>query len=86
LLNDYLKKGLWTRIGSKTLEIYIVHYFIFYGSLFGIGLYKYFKYSWTFPESIIGALIFMLLCTGIVLLDDRYREKLFTFLGRKVTK
>ncbi|MEL0275693.1 MAG: hypothetical protein VW943_07210, partial [Flavobacteriaceae bacterium] len=75
-----------TKVGSKTLEIYIVHYFIFYGSLFGIGLYKYFKYSWTFPKSIIGALIFMLLCTGIVLLDDRYRGKLFTFLGRKVTK
>ena len=86
LINDYLKKGLWTRIGSKTLEIYVVHYFIFYGSLFGIGLYKYFKYSWTFPLSIIGALIFMVVCTAIVLVNDRYREKMFTFLGRKVTK
>ena len=86
LINDYLKKGLWTRIGSKTLEIYIVHYFIFYGSLFGIGLYKYYKYSWTFAESISGALIFMLVCTAIVLIDDRYREKLITFLGRKVSK
>ena len=86
LFNDYLKKGLWTWIGSKTLEIYIVHYFIFYGSLFGIGLYKYFKYSWSFPLSIIGALIFMVVCTAIVLVYERYREKMFTFLGRKVTK
>lgn len=86
LMNDYLKKGLWTKIGSKTLEIYIVHYFILYGSLFGIGLYKYYKYSWTFAESISGALIFMLVCTAIVLIDDRYRGKMLTFLGRKVTK
>lgn len=86
LINDYLNKGLWTRIGSKTLEIYIVHYFIFYGSLFGIGLYKYFKYSWSFPLSIIGALIFMVVCTAIVLVYEQYREKMFTFLGRKATK
>ena len=83
LLNDYLKKGIWTKIGSKTLEIYIVHYFIFYGSLFGIGLYKYYKYSWNFPQSVIGALIFMVVCTAIVLVDDHYRKKLFTLLKRK---
>lgn len=83
LLNDYLKKGIWTKIGSKTLEIYIVHYFIFYGSLFGIGLYKYYKYSWNFPQSVIGALVFMVVCTAIVLIDDHYRKKLFTLLKRK---
>lgn len=86
LVNDYLKKGLWTTIGSKTLEIYIVHYFILYGSLFGIGLYKYFKYSWTFPETIGGALLFMLVCTGLVLIDGHYRPKIRTFLQAKWPK
>ena len=84
LFNDYLKKSLWTSVGSKTLEIYIVHYFILYGSLFGIGLYKYLKYSWSFPESILGAILFMLVCTAIVLLDGLYRKKLITFLRHKI--
>lgn len=86
LANDYLKKGLWTTIGSKTLEIYIVHYFILYGSLFGLGLYKFFKYSWTFPQAIVGALLFMLVCSALVLLDGHYRPKLLTFLKEKRTK
>lgn len=83
LLNDYLKKGLWTKIGSKTLEIYIVHYFIFYGSLFGIGLYKYFKYSWSFSAVIFGALIFMIVCSGLVLINDHYRKNFLNFLRNK---
>ena len=82
--NNYFKRGLWTTIGGKTLEIYIVHYFIFYGSLFGIGVYKYAKYSWAFGESVVGALVFMGGCVGIVLLDKHYREKIFTFLKRKI--
>lgn len=82
--NNNFKRGLWTTIGGKTLEIYIVHYFIFYGSLFGIGVYKYAKYSWAFGESVIGALVFMGGCVGIVLLDKHYREKIFTFLKRKI--
>ena len=86
LANDYLKKGLWTTIGGKTLEIYIVHYFILYGSLFGLGLYKFYKYSWTFPQAIAGALAFMLVCTALVLADGHYRPKLLTFLKEKRTK
>lgn len=80
LLNNYLKKGLWTSLGSKTLEIYIVHYFILYGSLFGVGLYKYFKYSWTLTQSILGAVAFMIVCSGLVLLEAHYRPKIRTFL------
>ncbi len=82
--NNNFKRGLWTTIGGKTLEIYIVHYFIFYGSLFGIGIYKYAKYTWAFGESVVGALVFMGGCVGIVLLDKHYREKIFTFLKRKI--
>ena len=80
MANDYLKKGLWTTIGSKTLEIYIVHYFLLYGSLFGLGIYKFYKYSWTFPQAILGAVAFMVVCTALVLADGHYRPKLRTFL------
>lgn len=82
LLNDYLKKGLWMKVGSKTLEIYIVHYFILYGSLFGNGLYKYFKHSLSFSSTLFGAVLFILVCTGIVLLDDRYRKKIHIFQSK----
>lgn len=86
LANDYLKKGGWTNLGSKTLEIYIVHYFILYGSLFGIGLYKYYKYSWTFPQAIGGALLFVVVCSGTVLLDSHFRPKLRTFFATQLAK
>lgn len=83
LFNDYVKQGIWTSIGGKTLEIYIVHYFIFYGSLFGVGVYKYVKYSWSFIQGTLGALVFMGVCVGLVLLDQHYREKISTLLKRK---
>ena len=86
LANDFLKKGLWTSLGSKTLEIYIVHYFILYGSLFGVGLYKYFKYSWTLTQSILGAIAFMIVCSSLVLLEAHYRPKIRTFLKEKWAK
>ena len=83
LLNNYFKKGFWTTIGGKTLEIYIVHYFIFYGSLFGIGIYKYVKYSLPFVESIAGAFFFTVVCVSIVLLYSPFRRKISAFVKRK---
>jgi uncharacterized membrane protein len=85
LLNRYLSRSLFTKIGSKTLEIYIVHYFIFYVSLFGIGLFKYFSYSWSFSMSICGAFIFIIACVGLVILDDRYRTPTIRYILRRLT-
>lgn len=85
LFNRYLSRSFVTKIGAKTLEIYIVHYFILYGSLFGIGVYKYFSYSWSFFMSISGAIIFIIACVWLVLLDDRYRIKAIRYLADRLT-
>ena len=76
-LNRIFSKGFWLWIGQKTLSVYIVHYFIFYGSLFGIGIYKYYKYSGTLLQSAIGALFFMAICLIVTYYAHRYRSKLF---------
>ena len=85
LFNRYLSRSFVTKIGAKTLEIYIVHYFILYGSLFGIGVYKYFSYSWSFFMSISGAIIFIIACVWLVLLNDRYRIKAIRYLADRLT-
>lgn len=66
LLNPFFKNGFWVRVGQETLSLYIVHYFILYGSLFGVGIYKFYKYSFTFTEAIVGALLFIGVCLGVV--------------------
>jgi peptidoglycan/LPS O-acetylase OafA/YrhL len=66
LLNPWLKQGAWRRIGQKTLALYIVHYFILYGSLTGYGVNKYFARSLSLELTLATALGFILLCLTIV--------------------
>ena len=66
LLNPWLKQGVWGRIGQKTLALYIVHYFILYGSLTGYGVYKYFARSLSLELALATALGFILLCLTLV--------------------
>ena len=37
IMNRLFSRSFWVWMGQKTLSIYIIHYFIFYGSLSGIG-------------------------------------------------
>jgi uncharacterized membrane protein len=67
LFQPLIKHRLWLQIGSKTLSLYIVHYFILYGSLSGLGLYKYFKQSLDWQMACIGAVLFVLSVSGLVL-------------------
>lgn len=83
-LNLIFSKGFWVWIGQKTLTIYIVHYFILYGSLFGIGIYKYYKYSGTITESTISAILFTITCLFITFYIHKYRSRLFFILWSKL--
>ena len=65
IISPLLRGKLWQNIGKKTLTIYIIHYFILYGSLTGEGFYKYYKYSFNWSESIFGALIFLFICVAL---------------------
>lgn len=74
-LQPLLKNKGWFFIGTKTLDLYIVHYFILYGSLSGIGLYRYYNHSWTFPKTIAGALVFIVCCIAVVFAIDFLKKK-----------
>jgi uncharacterized membrane protein YcfT len=49
------------KIGQNTLNIYIVHYIILYGSIFGLGLSHYFYRSLSPAQVITGAAVFMII-------------------------
>ncbi|MEL7122336.1 MAG: heparan-alpha-glucosaminide N-acetyltransferase domain-containing protein [Bacteroidota bacterium] len=54
------KLNLFNIIGQSTLNIYIVHYMLLYGSFTGISLYYFFAKSLAPMDVIIGALLFMI--------------------------
>ena len=61
-----IKAKLWRFIGAHTLELYIVHYFILYGSITGYGVYKFYSKELLLWESILTLLFFLGACIGIV--------------------
>lgn len=66
LLERFMKQSIVTKIGEKTLNIYVVHFIIIYGSFTGIGL-KHFWYKSLEPwEAVFGAIIFMIVVCIIV--------------------
>ena len=63
-----LRHKIWQQIGTNTLWIYVLHYFVLYGSLTGIGLYKFYRKSLSPTEAIGGAVAFIVLISLVVLL------------------
>jgi len=60
-LEKYLNKSIITRIGEKTLSIYVIHFVILYGSFTGYGLKRYLSKSLEPTQAIIGAITFMVI-------------------------
>lgn len=76
----YLKQAIITKIGQKTLSIYVIHFMIIYGSFIGISL-KYFFYRALTPvQAIFGALIFII----VVCFISFYYVKTNTYLYRNI--
>ncbi len=66
MLERFMKQSIVTQIGEKTLNIYIVHFIIIYGSFTGIGL-KHFYYKSLDPwEAFFGAIAFIIVVCLIV--------------------
>jgi len=55
----FLKQSIISRIGEKTLSIYVIHFIILFGSYTGYGLKRFLNKSLTPTEAIIGALLFI---------------------------
>ncbi|WP_228530387.1 heparan-alpha-glucosaminide N-acetyltransferase domain-containing protein [Tamlana sp. I1] len=59
-LERFLKQSIISKIGEKTLSIYVIHFILLYGSFIGFGLKRFFNKALTPTEAIIGALLFIL--------------------------
>jgi hypothetical protein len=78
----YLKQSIISKIGEKTLSMYVIHFILLYGSFTGYGLKKFYYQSFTPIEAIIGATIFVTVVCFIAF----YYAKTNTFVYNLVRK
>lgn len=82
MLERFMKQSLVTRIGETTLNIYIVHFIIIYGSFTGIGL-KHFYYKSLEPwEAVFGALLFIVAVCIIVFHIGKTNAFIYKYLRK----
>lgn len=82
MLERFMKQSIVTKIGEKTLNIYVVHFIIIYGSFTGIGL-KLFWYKSLEPwEAVFGAIAFIFVVCLIVLNIGKTNVFIYTRLRR----
>ncbi|MCR9172951.1 MAG: DUF1624 domain-containing protein [bacterium] len=58
--SEKLRIPFLVEMGKNTLDIYIVHTIVLYGSVFGIGIRTYIEKDISFPMAILGAIAFIL--------------------------
>ena len=56
-----LRIPFFVEMGKNTLNIYIIHSMLLYGSFIGIGIKTYINKSISFPQAVLGAVLFILL-------------------------
>ncbi|MEZ4855815.1 MAG: heparan-alpha-glucosaminide N-acetyltransferase domain-containing protein [Gelidibacter sp.] len=79
---SYLKQSIITKIGEKTLSIYVVHFIIIYGSFTGFGLKRFLDKSLDPWQAIIGAIIFMISVCVIVFYEGKTNAFIYKHLRR----
>lgn len=76
LFRQFLQNRTVLNIGSSTLSIYVIHYMLLYGSLTGLGLYRFFHHSLTPSVAVLGAALFMFVCTFLALKYSQYEASI----------
>jgi hypothetical protein len=76
LLRKWLTNLTFLKIGQSTLSIYVTHFIILYGSFTGVGLYRFFHHSLSPTVTIIGAVVFMTVCSFIALRYEKHKKSL----------
>ncbi|MCY3998543.1 MAG: heparan-alpha-glucosaminide N-acetyltransferase domain-containing protein [Flavobacteriaceae bacterium] len=88
LLEKFMRQKSLKFVGTKTLDLYVVHYFVLFGSLTGVGLQKIFPRSLNSWQVVFGAILFILLCLAVVYLIEklkqRHHEKISSFFSRRL--
>ncbi|AEM72287.1 hypothetical protein Murru_3268 [Allomuricauda ruestringensis DSM 13258] len=76
ILRRFMTNKTVLKIGASTLSIYVIHFVILYGSLTGLGLYRFFNHSLS-PEIVVaGAFAFIIVCTFLSLQYNRYEANI----------
>ena len=63
-------------IGANTLSIYVIHFIILYGSFTGLGLYGFFNHQLNPVQAIVGAALFMFVCTFLALKYAKHENEI----------
>jgi uncharacterized membrane protein len=74
LLRGLMKQKAFIQIGQHTLSIYVIHFIVLYGSLTGIGLYRYWNHALSPLWAISGAVAFMIFCTWAALRYNQHKD------------
>ena len=82
LARQWLTNSTLLKIGQSTLSIYIIHFMILYGSFTGLGLYQYFNHSLTPTVAILGAIIFMIVCSFTALIYEKHKAQIKRAISR----
>ncbi|TMU56713.1 heparan-alpha-glucosaminide N-acetyltransferase domain-containing protein [Flagellimonas algicola] len=76
IIRKFLTNPTILKIGASTLSIYVIHFIILYGSFTGMGLYRFFKYSFSPVVVISGAIVFMFVCTYLALAYNKHEAEI----------
>jgi uncharacterized membrane protein YcfT len=82
----YLKKSIISKIGEKTLSIYVIHFILLYGSFTGFGLKRYFNKLLEPTEVIWGAVIFMIVVCFISFHYAKTNHFVYSLIRKLVDK
>ncbi len=81
ILRKWLKNSTFLKIGQSTLSIYVIHFIILYGSFTGLGLYRFFHHSLSPSVVIIGAIVFMIVCSFTALVYEKHKKSIKEYVG-----
>jgi len=80
-LRRWLTHPLWVEIGQSTLNIYIVHFVLLYGSFTGISLYRMYYRSLDVITILPSVLLFIFVCVYAALKYKRLKDRGYTLSG-----
>lgn len=81
----YLKQSIISRIGEKTLSMYVIHFILLYGSFTGYGLKKFYYQSFTPMEAIFGAALFVAVVCFISFYYARTNHFVYSLAGKIIS-
>lgn len=72
--SEKLKIPFLVEMGKNTLDIYIIHTIVFYGSVFGWGVRTYIEKDIPFPMAVLGAITFILLFGWMTYFQNEFKR------------